>query len=199
MNILILLIVASVYLGWFISTIYYKKWRLVAFQIILPVVCLGFLSIYLELRFVNRIFGRSQFIGRPIYEFHSDRSLNGDGFSLEVNKLPEDLKKHFFQLSQADLKKIPEKAEYLDKWGTCSWAKTPFDEKNKKYLDFVLSDYGDRSKPFQENIQRVKDALAAPGNFHSFFYLDHGERPGNVDLFVIDVKNDFIFFLNLNT
>ena len=195
------------YLIWMIVTAVKKRWRKLIILVAVPVVAYGILAI--TTGFIDRaayrsylsdIYGTSVDYGDPIFEYHSDRSFHGDGYSIEIYKLPDSIRKRF-EAADADLlEHFPKRPSYRDDWETETWREAPFDRAFNDYLSFALSSYdADNANGLSGHFEDIRSALQSKRTFYSFFKYDHGDHPGNIDMFIIDLERDRVYEINHNT
>ena len=122
------------YLAWIVYTAFKKRWRKLGLQILIPVITYGFL--FLILFFLNsklydndllNMFNTKVELGTPVFEYHSERHFNGDGYSLSVYKLPESVKKRFFEADELFLNEFPKLPDYRSHWSQEHWREGPED------------------------------------------------------------------------
>lgn len=186
------------YLAWAIWAIVRKRWKIVLFQVALPIAVLFFAFFIWDIWAWHEIFGCYSPFWRPIYQYDSVRSFNGDGFSFSVIPLPATVKK-FINSNPNEFAQFPKRSFIRKNWSESHWKYTPVPNEVKKYSDFAFMNVGDQSEMFEKYKQGATLALSKPGNYFSYLYFDHADNPGNIDFFEVDMENDLIYYLNINT
>lgn len=195
------------YVIWMSVSIVKKRWRKLLIQIVVPMVILGLLvvaTIFVEKaaakEYLNGIYDAEVAYGDPIFEYHSERAFNGDGYSIEVYELPASIRKRF-EAADATLQgAFPKLPGMLEDWEVEPWREAPFDPGFERYLSFALSSYDDEGKKLLAGQFRdIRAALSRKGTFYSFFKFDHGSDPGNIDLFIVDLEGGRVYQINHNT
>jgi hypothetical protein len=187
------------YAIWVTRTAVKKCWKKVGIQVGIPVVYFAVLSGISALansgasdRYFRDTFDTVGKYPEPIFKYDSQRSFNGDGASLYVFELPDQLRRRFEKQDSRLLTEFPKRPYYRSDWKVVSWKEAPFDTSLEKYLDFALSASSGHS-------QEIREALSRKGTFYSFFHYDHGSSPGNIDFFIVDLVGGRIYEINVNT
>jgi hypothetical protein len=192
---------------WMIYTAVKKRWKRLTLQVAVPLsaflVLMGISWIVNELaheRYLEGLCDTKVDLGRPIFEYDSERAFNGDGYSISVYELPSSIRARFEAADDRLLSDFPKHPSYRDHWSFERWRRSPFDEKFQKYLDFALSSYdSDRASGLSEQFESIRNALSGDGAYYAFFYYSHGDYPGDIDLFIVDLKGNRLYFINHNT
>lgn len=195
------------YLVWMIYTAVKKRWRKLACQIAIPlvafvllVVASGLYDRYSHQRDQDGVFACDANFGNAMYGYDSDRSFNGDGYSLTVYVLPDSIRKRFQSVDQELTTEFPKCPDYRDDWDTVHWREAPFDPAYEKYISFALHAYnGDGDSGLAAQQARAFAAINKKGAYYAFFKYDHGDSPGNIDLFIVDIEDGMVYIINLNT
>ena len=204
MAILVAVLGSVPYAVWIAVTLIKRRWRKLGYMCAVPVsvyallFLLTFVISGFEERFENRgVFGVFTAFRDPVFEYDSPRAFNGDGYSISIYTLPASVRKRFETADPEFLGKFPRRPAYRSAWFAEPWRQSPIDKRFERYLSFALSTYGtsELSVPFAA----IREALAEPGTFYSFFAYDHGDYPGNVDFFIVDLKRNRLYIINHNT
>lgn len=187
------------YLIWVIVTIIKKKWKKLTYMIAIPTAfygCVFLAQVWLNNishnNYLEGIYGGKTVLSDPIFTNDSERSFNGDGASIYVYDLPDEVKHRFIKPSEDFLSQYPIKPSYRSHWEAQTWRQAPYTESDQKYIDFGLW-----AAASQEG--SLKNALNRTSTYYAYFHYDHGDNPGNIDLYVIDLLENKIYFVNLNT
>jgi hypothetical protein len=176
-----------------------KNWRKVGLLIAVPVGFFALLSVatgiadsYSQGRYVKDTYDAEGDLGDPIFKYDSERAFNGDGASLYVFEIPASIQKRFGSPDTRLKSDFPKRPHYRDDWSEVPWTEAPLREEHEKYFEFALL----AASKHRRNLQ---EALTRTGTFYSFFYYDHGDHPGNVDFFIVDLQGGRIYEINVNT
>lgn len=151
----------------------------------------------LDARYFQGLFATSIRLSPPVFRYDSPRAFNGDGYTFEVYPLPPEIRQRFARFNPSQMAELPRRPDYRSHWKASSWHRSPATEADRKYVDCAFAFGGSAELGrFQEEAKRV---LATTSAYLSYFYFDHGNHPGNVDLFIIDLERDRLFLINLNT
>ena len=195
------------YLIWMVITVAKKQWRNLVILAVIPVLAYGILLVATGLvdrannkEYLKGIYGTTVEFGAPIFEYHSERAFNGDGYSIEIYELPDSVRKKFVSPDSDFLNRFPQRPDYREDWETETWREGPFDSSFESYLSFALSSYDvDQAPGLAVHFADIRVALKSKRTFYSFFKYDHGDHPGNVDMFIIDLESGRIYEINHNT
>ena len=208
---LILIAVLSVgiaYLVWIVRTIMKKRFRLLAGLILIPAI------LFIGLMTGMHFYGQQQYreylsglfsvaptdLGSAIFQYDSPRAFTGDGYSISVYSLPPSIETRFSVADETLVNFFPVRPGYRNHWKTVFWQKTPLLPEFEKYADFALSEYvQDSPAKLQEHFDNIRKALSTSGNYFAFFYNDPGSYIGDIDFFLIDLRNKRLYIINLNT
>ena len=90
------------------------------------------------------------------------------------------------------LSEFPKRPHYRDHWSVVRWKEAPFNPDYEGYLDFALYAASGHESD-------IKEALSRKGTYYAFFHSDHGSSPGNIDFFIVDLVEDRLYVINVNT
>jgi len=192
---------------WIIYSIFKKKWKRVGLQIAIPVIIYASLAGIAALTnsrnhaaYLAGLYDCNVSLGPPIYEYDSDRSFNGDGYSFSVYELPPTLRKRFESLDQRLLNEYPKHPSYRDHWSFEHWREAPLEDKFTEYLNFALSSYDSgQASELTTHFEAIRTALSRRGTYYAFFYYSTSENIGNIDLFIVDLVQGRLYSINHNT
>jgi hypothetical protein len=195
------------YLIWVIRTALRKNWRKVGYQIGVPImvllILLGVTKVdghFARKGYYEDLFDAKVDLGTALFKYDSERSFNGDGYSISVYELPPSIRARFESRDDRLLNQFPKKASYRDRWATVSWREAPMEDRFIQYLDFALSSLDSREAPeLLNHFESIRRAMSQPNTFYAFFYYDHGDYPGNIDLLIVDLKEGRLYLINHNT
>ncbi len=187
------------YVIWSIRTAIKKNWKKFGIQIGAPVAYFAILigiSVYSESgaqdQYLKDLYDTDFEFADPVFIEESSRSFNGDGASIYVYEIPDQIRRRFENPDSRLMTEFPKRPHFRSHWSVVIWKKAPFDSNFENYLDFALYASSKHS-------QEIRDALSREGTFYSFFHYDHGSSPGNVDFFVVDLVGGRIYEINVNT
>ena len=196
------------YVIWMVVTAVKKRWRKLSILIVIPFATWGILTVTTGFMdraayrgYLSGIYDTEVDHGDPISEYHSTRAFNGDGFSIRTYRLSDSVRKRFESPDKSLLTQFPKRPSYRDDWDTEHWREAPFEPEHEDYLSFALGYYGGEniSVLSQHMNDEIRSALKRKGTFYSFFKKDHGNHPGNIDMFIVDLAGGRIYEINNNT
>lgn len=195
------------YTGWIIYNAFKRRWRRVGVLVAVPaVVSIGLWSMDSVIeakeypKYLSNLYDTDVALGQALYQYDSPRAFNGDGYSLSVYELPAKVRARFQSADKRLLSEFPKRPDYRDHWTPRPWREAPFDPSLKKYLDFALGEYdSERASGLSSQFQAIREALSRKGVYYAFFAYDHGNYPGNIDLFIVDLKGGRLYSINHNT
>lgn len=184
-----------------------KRWKRLVLQGAIPMVAFLLLTGISSIvnagayeRYLEGLYDTKVHLPDPIFEYDSERSFNGDGYSISVYELPATIRARFESADERLISEFPRHPSYRDHWSFERWRRSPFDEKFNKYLEFALSSYdSDQADGLSEHFRLIRKALTGDGAYYAFFYSSHGDYPGNIDLFIVDLEGNRLYSINHNT
>lgn len=78
---------------------------------------------------------------KEVYVHESLRAFNGDGYSIWVYELDEEVATIFLNPEKAFFTSYPIKADYREKWSTKHWESTPLKADEEKFLYWLLVNF----------------------------------------------------------
>ena len=197
----------AIYVVWIIRSIMRKRFRLLAGLILVPVLLLACLTAGIRVysgsrykQYLKNVFSVPTDLDTPLFEYDSPRSFHGDGYSFSVYALPASVEARFSNPDVAVTNAFPIRPGYRDDWKTVLWQGTPFPSDYDMYLHFALPSYDrDNRQELQKHFDRIREALSVQGSYFAFFHYDHGDHPGNIDFFLIDLIRKKLYIINHNT
>ncbi len=134
--------------------------------------------------------------GEKIYEFETERSFNGDGYSIWIYKIDDSTANYFKNPNSEFFVKYP-KTEFKNHWKSELWKKTPFDKKEQEFLDFAYT-------KLDKLDFELEDLLNEEGNYYSYEYFMHDFNDGTVligdiEFYIICPERKIIVKINHNT
>ncbi|MCW1884072.1 hypothetical protein OKA04_04980 [Luteolibacter flavescens] len=209
---ILLLILAAVvggipYLLLIMRTCRAKDWRKLRRMIAYPVIgvavllAAGHLSDHLVYRkSLEAVFDGKMTFSRPIFEYDSERGFQGDGYSFAVYPLSESIRQRFVSADLRLTGRYPERPADRDRWKTHLWTEAPFDPALDQYLEFALSSLDAGNEPrLEPHFSNLRAALGKKRTWYSYFHHDHGDSPGNIDFFAVDLDEGRVYLINHNT
>ena len=205
LSIIIVIFGSIPYLIWIIKTLKKKEYKAFKKQLLYP--SLFFIFLYGLTLIVNKV-DRKIYLGNifdcsisfddPIYEYYSERSFNGDGYSFVVFELPSDIEARFKTFDQKLKEDYPIKPDYRKEWHIINWKQAPFSQEFQDQLNFSLSTY-DADKEMKNHFQNIRSGLSEAESYYSFFYNTPSTYIGDIDFFMVDLKRKKVYFINHNT
>lgn len=195
------------YLIWLVVTLVKKRWRtsgiLLLVPVILAVLVIGtvrVLDAFAYRSYLKGVYGTSCSLPDPIFEFHSPRHFNGDGYSFEVMELPAGIRARFESADDKLLTGFPKRPDYRNGWEVFLWREAPAGEDFEGKLDFALSDYGaGRDPDLVGHFALVREALGRKKTFYAAFTKEGLSSPTDIDFFVVDLVGGRLYLVNHNT
>ena len=192
---------------WIIYSMFKKKWKRVGFQIAIPVAvyaCLAGISALSSSKahaeYLVGLYDAEVELGPAIFEYDSDRSFNGDGYSFSVYDLPAKIRKRFELADDRLLTEYPKHPSYRNHWQFEHWREAPYDAKFKEHLDFALSSYDSgKASGLSLHFEAIRKALGRKGTYYALFYYKPGGYIGDIDLFIVDLVEGRLYSINHNT
>jgi hypothetical protein len=192
---------------WMIYSMFKKKWKRLGFQIAIPVAVYAGLaglstlsSSKAHAEYLDGLYDAEVELGTPIFEYDSDRSFNGDGYSFSVYELPANIRQRFEAADDRLLTEYPKHPSYRNHWQFEQWREAPFDDKFKEYLDFALSSYDEgNASELTKHFVAIRSALQRKGTFYALFYNRPSGHVGDVDFFIVDLSEGRLYSINHNT
>jgi hypothetical protein len=192
---------------WLVYTAVKRRWKRLGVQIVIPIVAFGLLMAISSIlnagaydRYLEGLYDTKVSLGKPIFEYDSERAFNGDGYSISVYEMPATIRKRFEAADERLLTDFPKHPSYRDHWSFERWRQSPFDEKFTEYLDFALSSYDAGNAPkLTDHFDAIRAALKRQGTFYAFFYNRPSGHVGDVDFFVVDLVGGRLYSINHNT
>ncbi|MCB1204333.1 MAG: hypothetical protein KDN18_08730, partial [Verrucomicrobiae bacterium] len=195
------------YLIWVVVTLAKKRWRTFgilllgpAILIVLVVGTIRVLDAFAYRAYLKGVYGTKCSLPDPIFEFHSPRDFNGDGYSFEVMELPAEIRARFESADDELLSGFPKRPNYRNDWEVSSWREAPAGDELEGKLDFALSDYGvGRDPDLVRYFGLIREALDRKGTFYASFTKEGLSSPINIDFFVVDLVGGWLYQINHNT
>lgn len=193
------------YLFALVRSIRAKQWPRLRKLILIPLIgSVLFLGVDAMVRhlsyreYLANLYGTKVTLGKPLFSYDSERSFNGDGYSITIYELPDSIRQRFSSADETLLSEFPKRPGYRKHWQSERWRRTPFEARFAKYLKFALSEYSPTSG-LESQFAEIRKILAEEGRFYSFFYNQHDDRPGDADFFIIDLPGNRLYVINHNT
>ena len=192
---------------WIIYSLIKKRWRRVVIQVAIPVAVYAFLagisalcSSRIHADYLTGLYDAKVELGPAIFEYDSDRSFNGDGYSFSAYDLPTKIRKRFESADDRLLTEDPRHPSYRNHWQFEHWREAPFDDRFKEHLDFALSSYDSGKAPgLSLHFEAIRKALGRKGTYYALFYYKSDSYIGDIDLFIVDLVEGRLYSINHNT
>ena len=146
--------------------------------------------------YTENLTGKAFILPEPLYDWDSGRSFHGDGSSITIYKIDEDIVQYFQNPDSTFFTHYP--TEGIRKgWKITEWTPNPITPEHEYAFDFIT--YIDNSSDYD-----LDQMLKSEGNYYSFkcnvfTYEGEEERIGDVDFFIISPKHKVLILLNENT
>jgi hypothetical protein len=147
----------------------------------------------------NAIFGESLHLKKYLYDYNSQRSLLGDGYSLTVFELPNNYSEYINENFNLIEKNYPTNSNFRCEWNIEPWKTTPINNYgDAAYINqFVISQFHDeKNREYKIYKKYIETALNEEGNYYCYFY---SESRGNIDFYVYVPKEKILIMINHNT
>lgn len=142
--------------------------------------------------YTKNLTNKSFILKKPIHEWDSERHFNGDGSSIAIYPLSEELSSYFSKPDSIFFKDYPKKGIRND-WEVSNWTETPLKKEHFSAFSFV-SYLNDKSSDYN-----LEELLNDSGNYYSFYFYQHYEFYGNVDFYILCPKEKILIVMNQNT
>ena len=192
---------------WILITITKKRWKKVGLQLVAPVA--AFLSLWAvsSMRgmrvfpdYYANLFDADVSLQKPTFEFNSGRSGLGDGYSISIYELPEEIRNRFSPADSRLLTKFPRRPFYCLDWQYERWKETPYNPSHQDLVDFALSDlFATPANGLPEQLEVVLSALSRKGNYYSCFHYSPNGGVGNIYFYVVDLVDGRLYLINQDT
>ncbi len=204
---LVFLIAIVPYLIWTIYTGIKRRWKKLIYQLSVPtVIYIVIFAVTATIdhfeysNYLRNIYDTDFSFDDATFEYHSDRSFNGDGYSLSVYPLPSEIRNRFENPDSALKNEFPKKPNYRKDWDSQTWREAPYLIYQKRYFDFALqSHYSESNKEFEKYIEKARKAIESKNTFYSFFVQVHSYGVADIDLFIVDLEENLVYSINFNT
>jgi hypothetical protein len=187
-----------------VRTIRGKQWPRLRKLVLIPLLGFGlFLGANAAVRhfsyreYLANLFDTKVALGKPVFAYDSERSFNGDGYSITIYELPEPIRQRFSSADERLLSEFPKRPGYRKHWQSESWRRTPFDERFGPQLSMALND--PRAGDLKPQYTQIRETLSKEGSYYAFFYKQFDDRVADVDFFIIDLPGNRLYIINHNT
>lgn len=195
------------YLIWVVVTLAKKRWRTFGILLLVPAILIvlvvgtvRLLDAFAFRSYLKGVYGTKCSLPDPIFEVHSPRDFNGDGYSFEVMELPTEIRARFERADDELLSGFPKRPNYRNDWEVSFWREAPAGEELEGMLDFALSEYdARRDSDLVRHFALVREALGRKGSFYAAFTKGDSSSPANIDFFVVDLERGRLYQINHNT
>ena len=155
-------------------------------------------SAYKSCYYTRRWFGKAMLLGSPRFNYDSERSFTGDGYSIDVYDISDSFAAWAASPPADFSTSYPVNPGFRSHWKSTTWHKTPIPSEELKFLDFALDVY--TSDPKLAAARSLLEKLAnEPGNHISIRYFMHGDYVGDVDFFLLSPSEKVFILVNHNT
>jgi hypothetical protein len=153
------------------------------------------------------LFGRSFILDDEICKYESKRAPNGDGYSIYVFKMANEMIEYIVN-NFGDIKnEYPLKSKRRNTWMKEGWKETPFIEYEKTFYDFCIDIeyiYFNESVSVINNVKKAisyfSKIMSKTGSYYSYnYYMPGGKYLGDIDFFVFNINRKILICINHNT
>lgn len=206
--VLITAIVSCIPYGiWILITATNKRWKRVGIMLAAPVAAFLFLwalSASRGLRvfpdYYANLFDTEVGVGSQLYEFNSGRSGLGDGYSISVYELPDEVRNRFGSADNRLLTQFPRRPFYCLDWEYARWREAPTDPSSEKLADFALSDtFSREANGLSREFDAIRSALDRRGTYYACFYHAPNGVTRDIYFYVVDMVGGRMYLINQNT
>ncbi len=173
-----------------------RRWAALGIAIVITLV---FARPIFERQFTYAITGVPFTLGQPEYVYETERSFNGDGYTILAYKLPSYTGG---ALGVRGLPFGPRKRWFRHEWDVVPWARAPVRSEDSPYVKFGFQS---EMIPEAEHVAAMAlEALKSNSTFYAYLHKSSVFREGNlwvqnVDFYIIDLDNGRFFVVNHNT
>lgn len=150
---------------------------------------------------------------KMIDKFESERSFNGDGYSIYVFEMSDKIIEYIINNFETIINEYPIKPDFREYWTKVGWKETPLDEKEQRFYEFctdVEYTYYDKSSFVKNNAKKCilyfEKLVNEVGNYYSYNYLSHSygdlesdEYVSDIDFYIFNLKEKILICINHNT
>lgn len=140
--------------------------------------------------FYNNTLGLNVNVQKQEYSFREESTQN-EGFSFDIVS---------FFLKGKDIlngSNYPKNYEFREDWNISKWKQTPFFDK-EGVLDLLFK-YDIKNEELKSHIENFKKLIENEGNYFSYYYESEGNYVYSIEFYLIDVKNNQIFIIEIET
>ena len=192
---------------WILHAVTRRNWKRIAVQLVTPcaaLLCLWAVSAICGIKmfpnYYANLFDTDTTLRSPIFEYDSGRSGLGDGYSISVYKLPEEIRRRFESADARLLTSFPRRPFYCMGWDHERWRETPNDIQFQEHLEFALSrSFSLEAEGLSAQFEAVRSAMRQPGNYYSLFYYTPNGGIGNIYFYVVDLVGGRLYLMNQDT
>lgn len=209
-------IILTPFLLWTLWTLWtYRKRRMNLFAFQMVVLGLGIFyttwkleifpgsTWYYERKSNKELTGLSFSTDKLLYCHKSERSFNGDGYSISVYSLDEKTAKSFQNPEIIFFENFPIKSDPRKKWQNKHWGKSPIKDDEKIYLDFALNEFNPHNKSeaqkLSDTFSYILKIMNQPGVYYAYNFNGKGTFVGDIDFFIISPTDKKLIIINHNT
>ena len=146
--------------------------------------------------YVEELTGQA-FWTKQLYEYIPSRAFNGDGYSLNIFSINEEVSKKLIEPNKEFYSNYPESSR--KEWVKQKWKKSPVEYVDEKFLDFALPVYGgNRNSALTNKYKMIRKLLNKKGSYYSYTANMSGDRVWDIDFYVLSPKDKKIITINHN-
>ncbi len=140
----------------------------------------------------------NQFWVTASFKNTSERAFNGDGYSIYIYDISDDVANSFLTPSPDFFTEFPKSDR--DSWTKVTWRKSPIKESENKIVDFAIWSRSTlpESNKLKEN-KLIRKILSEKGNYYAYAVSIQSYGVSNVDFYILSPKEKKLICINHNT
>jgi hypothetical protein len=155
-------------------------------------------SVYSDYRMTSALIGSGFFLGQPLFQYDSERSFNGDGYTIIIYRLSDNIARKYDQPGPGFFNEYPQPNAYRSEWQRKHWHPTPVIQDDRKYLDFALSE-SVRDTHLDNALSTLRRLSESTDSYYSYFCKSLGDQVSNLDFFLLNTREKVLIIVNHNT
>jgi hypothetical protein len=151
------------------------------------------------------LFGKSIYLKKPYAKYVSDnfyRGINGDGYYIDVFKLPEEYVNYIINnIDKIKLEYPKFDYNYIEGRESVFWKETPMDENEIIIHDEIIGNencYFYVSQLFQKAIKYYKESIIMEGNYYCYIFKKT-KSSRDIDFYVFNPKEKMLIIIYYHT
>ena len=140
----------------------------------------------------------NQFWVTASFQNNSERAFNGDGYSIYIYEISDDVANSFLTPTSGFFTEFPKSDR--NSWTKVTWSKSPIKESEHKILDFAIwtrSTLAESNKLKETKL--IRRILAEKGNYYAYAVSIQSYGVSDVDFYILSPKEKKLICINKNT